>query len=592
MTNKQSFAPYAVVGGLTGYIANRTAELVTNAPEGEKLLAALEAPKAIIDNPLHFSTSTASLLACGATLTVFSLAYFMRDTRDYEPGKEYGSARWGTRKEMKQFRNKKSRSDNLILGQDFYKSLSEGKNPRVNRNNNVIVVGGSGAWKTTSYIMTNMAQKNTSFVLTDPKGQTVHRVGKLLENDDYKIKVIDFDTLQNTDHFNPFKYVYDELTLKKVINMLIEATNADHEKKGEPFWDRSEEMLITALFAFLYYRYRGDGKKVKGDGVLPSLDQIGTLIRLLKRDHPEVESPLEFMFKNFAAEFGTENFAYLQWQNFIKNFEGKTKDSVLAITITRFSLFDLTQVKDFIKDDNLEIEKWVEEKTAVFLKIPDMDDTFNFLPLMIFLLAFRTLESKIDNELGGKATVPIQFLMDEFANLGKVPNIEQALSVFRSRLMSITIMLQNINQIQKMYKDSWKSFFGNCDTWIYLSGSTEPETQKFFSEAGGKKTIYIKEREKGGFIRSRPHGRELITFSEVGELDRLYSLVKIASVPLFKVPKFNYMKHPNAKEFGHKEGDKNWYEVKRYRNTLEMFEANTKNKSDSKPIVLDIDWAA
>ncbi|MGM0220174.1 VirD4-like conjugal transfer protein, CD1115 family [Enterococcus sp. AZ126] len=591
MTNKQSLAPYAVVGGISAFVANRAAELAINAPEAERILAAIQAPQDIAYNPFHFSMESTPLLVCGAVLGVASLAYLMRDTREYQPGQEYGTGRWGTRKEMKKFRNKKKFSDNLILGEGCYKNFYEGKNPRLNRNNNVIVVGGSGAWKTTSYIMSNIAQMNSSFVLTDPKGQTVHRVGKMLERDGYKIKVVDFDTLTNTDHFNPFAYVNDEITLKKVINALIEATNADHEKKGEPFWDRSEEMLITALFAYLYYRYRGTDT-IKGDGVMPSLDQIGTLIRLLKRENKDVESPLEFMFKNFAEEFGTDNYAYLQWQNFVRNFEGKTRDSVLAITITRFSLFDLAQVRDFIKDDNLEIEKWVDEKTAVFLKIPDMDDTFNFLPLLIFLLAFRTLEHKIDNELGGKATVPIQFLMDEFANLGKVPNIEQALSVFRSRQMSITIMLQNVNQIIRMYKDSWKSFFGNCDSWVYLSGSTEPETQKLFSETGGKKTIYIKERERGGFTRSKPHGREVITVSEVGELDRLHSLVKIASVPMFKVPKFNYMKHPKAKEFGHKEGDPNWYEIKRYRNSLEMFEANIKKESSSEPLVLDIDWAA
>lgn len=588
MTKKNSFVPYAVTGSMGAFIANRAAELANNAPEAEKLLYALQAPSDIVYNPLHFSMSTSSLLACGGVLAFASLTYLMRDTRDYEPGKEHGSGRWGTKKEMKQFRNKKNFSDNLIFGKDCYKNLYEGSNPRLKRNNNVIVVGGSGSWKTTSYIMSNIAQMNSSFVLTDPKGMTVHRTGKMLERNGYKIKVVDFDTLKNTDHFNPFRYVKDEITMKKVINALIDATNADHEKKGEPFWDRSEEMLITALFAFLYYRYRGTNK-VKGDGVLPSLDQIGVLIRLLKRENKEVKSPLEFMFESFAEEFGEENYAYLQWQNFIRNFEGKTKDSVLAITITRFSLFDLEQVKEFIKDDNLEIERWVEEKTAVFLKIPDMDDTFNFLPLLIFLLAFRTLETIIDNEMGGEAKVPIQFLMDEFANLGKVPNIKQALSVFRSRQMSIVILLQNVNQIVAMYKDDWKSFFGNCDAWIYLSGSTEPDTTKYFSETAGKKTIYVKKRDRG-IVRSEPMGKDVISPSEVGELDRLHALVKIASVPMFKVQKYNYMNHPKAKQFGHEEGDPNWYEVKRYKNSLEKFEANVKKTMHSEPLVLDIDW--
>lgn len=590
MTKKQSFIPYAMTGGIGGFIANRAVELANNAPEAEKLLYALQAPTDIVHNPFHFGTSTGSLLACGAVLGVASLAYLMRDTREYEPGREYGSGRWGSKKEMKQFKNKKKFSDNLIFGQGLYKNFYEGKNPRLNRNNNVMVIGGSGSWKTTSYLMSNIAQMNSSFVVTDPKGKTVNRVGKMLEKFGYKIKVVDFDTLKNTDHFNPFRYVKDEITLKKVINTLIDATNADHEKKGEPFWDKAEELLITALFAYLYYRYRGT-EKVNGDGVMPSLDQIGTLIRLLKRDSKDVQSPLEFMFESFKEEFGEENYAYLQWQNFIRNFEGKTKDSVLAISITRFSLFDLGQVKEFIQDDNLEIEKWIEEKTAVFLKIPDMDDTFNFFPLMIFLLAFRTLEHIIDNEMGGEAKVPIQFLMDEFANLGRVPNIKQALSVFRSRLMSITIFLQSINQIVAMYKDDWKSFFGNCDAWIYLSGSTEPDTTKFFSERAGKKTIFTKKRDRG-VVRSEPIGKEVISESEVGDLDRLHALVKIASVPMFKVRKFNYMKHPNAKEFGHKEGDPNWYEVKRYKNSLEKFEANVKKETNSEPLALDIDWAA
>ncbi|MGG5325790.1 VirD4-like conjugal transfer protein, CD1115 family [Enterococcus sp. DIV2381] len=594
MTKKQSIIPYALFGGVGSFVANRATELAMYAPEGEKLLAALQVNKEIFYNPFHFSLENSSLLACGAVLTLASLTYLGRDTREYEPGKEYGSGRWGTKKEMKKFRNKKNFSDNIILGNGCYKNFYEGRNPRLNRNNNVMVIGGSGSWKTTSYIMSNIAQMKSSFVLTDPKGRTVNRVGKMLERRGYKIKVVDFDTLTNTDHFNPFAYVKDEITLKKVISALIDATNADHEKKGEPFWDKAEELLITSLFAYLYYRYRGGRKgneEVKGDGIMPSLDQIGTLIRLLNRENKDVESPLEFMFKSFAEEFGEENYAYLQWQNFLRNFEGKTRDSVLAISITRFSLFDLEQVKDFIKEDNLEIEKWVEEKTAVFLKIPDMDETFNFLPLLIFILSFRTLEHKIDNEMGGEADIPIEFLMDEFANLGKVPNIKQALSVFRSRLMSITILLQSVNQIVAMYKEDWKSFFGNCDAWVYLSGSTEPDTTKFFSEAAGKKTIYIRKRDKGS-VRSEPVGKDVISVSEVGELDRLHALVKIASVPMFKVPKYNYKNHPNAKEFGHKEGDPNWYEVKRYKNSLEKFESNVKKESFSEPMVLDIDFAA
>lgn len=581
MTKVTEAAPYAVFGGVGAYLADRFVAVASTSPgltNGAKFSQALQDfPNVLSTHPLAFSVSSYPLLACGGVLAMAGLMYAARDTRVYRRGEEYGNARFGTRREMRSFANRKDFSKNIILGQGCYMNMEEGNNPLTARNNNVIVIGGSGAWKTTSYIMTNLAQMNASFVVTDPKGMTVKRVGKMLEEQGgYKVKVVDFDSLKNTDHFNPFKYVHDEITLLQVIKVLIDASNGQHGKKGEPFWDKSEEMLLSSLFAYLYYRYRGDGS-IPGDGKLPSLADIGKLIRLLD-SKDNIPSVLEIMFENFAKKFGRENFAVTQFEN-LKAYQGQTRASVVAIATARFAMFDLPQVKNFIQDDTLEMDKWIEEKYAVFLKIPDMGNSFDFLTTMIFLLAFRRLEERVDHEFEGEALQPLRFLMDEFANLGVIPNIEEALSVLRSRKISIELIIQSIHQLEKHYKDVYKTFFGNCDSVVYLAGSTEPTTQKWLSEDAGKQTIYTKERQQRQVIY-RPMARDLITYSEVAKLQRTKALVRISSNDYFKIPKYNYKKHPNAKYFSNSPRDGNWYYFKHYDSLLEAWRDNVKREQE------------
>lgn len=580
MSNSLQKVPYAVFGTASAYFANRAVALYLSnnvLNSNEQLAKTLDSlPKVIAEHPFSISFEPKPMLATFGCLAAATLFYAMRDTHEYRFGREHGSARWGTRKEQKSFRDKDF-SQNIILAEGLYMSLNERGKVDTDRNNNVLVCGGSGSWKTTSIVLSNLAQKNTSFVQTDPKGLNVRRTGKMLEEAGYKVKVCDFDTLQNTDRFNPYHYIHDEISLKQIISVLIDATNGEHAKKSEPFWDKSEEMLIASLASFLYYRYRGDGV-IEGDGVMPSLADIGTLIRYLERTD-DTPSKLEIMFDDFAQKFGRNNYAVLQFENF-KNFKGQTRASVVAIGTARFSMFDLQDVKDFIQDDTLEIDKWVDEKYAVFLKIPDMDFTFNFLTLMVFLLAFKTLESKIDNEYFGNPPVPIQFMLDEFANLGKIPHIEKALSVFRSRKMSIMIFLQSLNQLKAMYKDDWLSFIANCDSVVYLSGSTEKETQEFFSGSAGKETIYTKERQRGQTM-IKPMGRDLITSSEVRTLNRRKALVSIASTNMFQVNKYNYKKHPNAKEISDNPRDGKWYFYSRYKNKRLEFQAITKKQENA-----------
>ncbi len=487
----------------------------------------------------------------------------------YRKGKEYGSARWATVRELKNFADNEQEENNIVLSKDVKMSLTTRNMPlKYQRNKNILLVAGSGAGKTELFVKPNLSQLHSSYVVTDPKGRLLHETGKMMESHHYQIKNFDVSTFKNCNHFNPFKYIHDEITLKRVIQVIIDATNGENNRKGDPFWDKSEELLLSSLFSFLYYKYKGDPKKgIEGTNELPALYHISDLIRLLKRENEAVPSVLEIMFSQFEARFGSDNYAVTQFASF-KNYEGETRSSVLAIATARFSMFDLQDIRELLEDDDLEIETWIEKKTIVYLTIPDMDKTFNFLVTMIFILAFRTLEYQVDYVYGGDPPNHIRFILEEFANLGKIPNIKEALAVFRSREMSIDIIIQNLNQLISMYKDDWKSFIGNCDTLLYLAGSTEPDTQKLFSERAGKETIRMKKNSEnrgrnGSYsISHEVLGRELITQSEVAELSREECLVSISSMPMYKGKKYPFGGHPLSKEWSKYKNDENWYEFK------------------------------
>lgn len=494
----------------------------------------------------------------------------------YRKGKEYGSARWATGRELKNFADNEREENNILLSKEVKMSLTT-KNMPLNyqRNKNILLVAGAGAGKTELFVKPNLSQLHSSYVVTDPKGRLLHETGKMMESHHYQIKNFDVNTFKNCNRFNPFKYIHDEITLKRVIQVIIDATNGENSRKGEPFWDKSEELLLSSLFSFLYYKYKGDPKKgIEGTGELPALYHVSELIRLLKRENEAVPSVLEIMFSQFEKRFGSENYAVTQFNSF-KNYEGDTRSSVLAIATARFSMFDLQDIRELLEDDDLEIETWIEKKTVVYLTIPDMDKTFNFLVTMIFILAFRTLEYQIDYVYGSNPPNHIRFILEEFANLGKIPNIKEALAVFRSREMSIDIIIQNLNQLISMYKDDWKSFIGNCDTLLYLAGSTEPDTQKLFSERAGKETIHMKKNSEnrgtnGSYsISHEVLGRELITQSEVAELARDECLVSISSMPMYRGKKYPFERHPLSKEWSRYKNDKNWYEFKPEFRTLE-----------------------
>ncbi len=560
---------FSVIGLILGFFLNRfTAVLVNNQTTGiQKILGSLtDTVDSISTKPLAFSFKLYPLLAFGLGLFL-ALLFFMLSLGDgkYRKGKEYGSARWGTKSEFSGFVSKKE-DENIILSKDIKMSLPTKNMPfEYQRNKNILLVAGSGAGKTEMFVKPNLSQFHSSYVVTDPKGKLLHETGKMMSDNGYQIKTFDVNTFKNCNRFNPFKYIHDEITLKRVIQAIIDATNGENSRKGEPFWDKSEELLLGSLFSFLYYKYKGDEKKgIEGTGELPKLYEVSDLIRLLKRENEEVPSTLEIMFEGFEERFGSENYAVTQFESF-KNYRGDTRSSVLAIATARFSMFDLQDIRDLLEDDELEIDTWITQKTVVYLPIPDMDKTFNFLVTMIFILAFRTLEYQIDHIYNGNPPYHIRFILDEFANLGKIPNIKEALAVFRSREMSVNIIIQNINQLSSMYKDDWKSFIGNCDTLLYLAGSTEPETEKLFSERAGKETINMKKNSEnrgsnGSYsISHEVLGRDLITKDEVNRLPRDECLISISSMPMYKGKKFPFEGHKRSEEWARNMNDKNWY---------------------------------
>ncbi|MDR0200269.1 MAG: type IV secretory system conjugative DNA transfer family protein [Streptococcaceae bacterium] len=594
---------FSIFGLLLGWILDRFIYLYQVTPKNgqtlERFLSALSNLSNSLQNqPFDFSVAMYPLIGFFAGIIICLIIFAMTlSSRTYMAGREHGSARWATAQELKKFKNKVF-SKNLLLSKSVGLNMETSGVPfLLQRNKNVLIVGGSGSGKTLLYVKPNLSQFHSSYVVTDPKGTLVHETGKMMEDAGYKIKVFDINTMQNSDGFNPFAYIHDEVTLKRIIQVVIDATNGENAKKGEPFWDKSEELLLGALFSYLYYCYQGEGDIEGSSDTMPTLYDISELIRELDRKDDDTPSILEEKFDQFEEVFGSNNYAVLQFKSF-KNYRGDTRSSIVAIATARFSMFDLKQVQNFLKIDTLDIEKWGEEKYCVYLAIPDLDTTFNFLTTMIFILAFRTLEYQADNVHHGKLPVHVRFILDEFANLGKIPNIKEALSVFRSREISINIILQSINQIKALYKDDWQSLIANCDSKLYLSGGTEQETVKYFYEAAGKATINMRKESVnrgyngGGSTSYDVLGRDLISQAEVFELPRNQCLVQISSMPMYKGLKLSPKDHPKSKMWSSNEDDGRWYDFvpePAFADIMEAYDAYAAVGEAPVPIELNLD---
>ena len=500
------------------------------------------------------------------------LVYASMDKNLYRQGEEQGSARFATLKEMRRFEDVDFEK-NMIFSKQVKMGLFNFRLAyNVQLNKNVIVIGLPGDGKTFTFVLPNLMQMNSNFVVTDPKGNLVHEVGKMLEKAGYAVKIFDLIRLKNSDRFNPFHYMKSELDIDRISEAITEGTKKS-EHAGEDFWVQAELMLQRALIGYLYF----DSKDPETGAQLymPNLGHVADLLRNMYREYPDVPSPVEQMFEELN-EHQPNNYAYKQWKLF-QNFRGETRNSVVAILSSRYSIFDHEDVRNLISEDTMEMDTWNTKKTAVFIAIPETNNAFNFLSSILFAIGFEVLTHKADDILQGK--VPgysrknlrhIQFIFDEFAQIGRIPNFAQVLSSIRSREMSIKIIIQAVNQLESLYKSDWKTIFNNCATHLFL-GTNDKDTMEYYSTRAGKQTIRTRSTSKSHSYRNgsssenkQIQGRPLLTPDEVSRIGVEEGLVFISKQNVFRDEKASVDDHPRKDEIASSpEDEKNWYEYTR-----------------------------
>lgn len=449
------------------------------------------------------------------------------------------------------------RNKNIILNNDVFLSVN-GRDTM--RNLNVLVAGGSGSGKSRFVVKPNLLQANCSFVVTDPKGELLESTGDFLRRRGYKIKVFNLVEMDHSNSYNPFQYIRNEEGVLTMINALIQNTTPPGSTKGDPFWEKAETALLQALCFYLYYECNMEDR---------SFTNVMKLLRCLevREGQEDYDSTLDIMFKTLK-EKNPEHIAVRQYAVF-KQAAGKTAQSIMVSCSVRLTIFNMEVINRLTGHDDIRLETLGDEKTALFCITPVVDKTFNFLVAMLYTQLFETLYFHASTNCKGKRLpIHVRFLLDEFANIGTIPDFEQKLSTMRSFEISCTIIIQNLAQLKTMYKDSWESITGNCDTFIFLGGQ-EQTTLKYVSEKLGKETIVTQTDSRnfgskgGGSSRSKQIiGRELMTATEIAEMDNSDCIVFVRGLKPFKGKKYDYPKHPNYQWTGDAK-DEYLYDVKK-----------------------------
>ncbi len=496
-----------------------------------------------MNSPFSFELCQDTLKCILISESIYSFSYlaYYYNRKNYRRNEEYGSAKWANNKAVNKKYTEKDYSSNKILSQNVRIGL-DGRRHR--RNLNTLVIGGSGAGKTRFFGKPNLMQCNTSFVVLDPKGEQLRDVGNLLEKEGYVIKVVDLINMNRSHCYNPFRYIKDDKDVLKLITNLIRNTTPKGSQTNDPFWEKSETALLEALCLYLLHE-------------APEEEQNFTMVMEMiaaaevKEDDEEYQSPLDELFERL--EIRNPNSLALKQYKIYKQAAGKTAKSILISVGVRLSAFNLESIAGLTATDELELDLVGERKTAIFAVIPDNDSTFNFLIGMLYTQLFQMLYYQADIVHGGALPMPVHFLMDEFANVALPDEFDKLLSTMRSRLIFVSIIIQNLAQIKGLYKDSWESIVGNCDTLYYLGGN-EQSTHKFMLEYLGKETLdtntYGKSSGRSGNYSTnyQQAGRELLTPDEVRLLDNDYGLLFIRGErPVFD-KKYDILKHPRINE--------------------------------------------
>ena len=531
---------------------------------GDKIMSMMGTISVAFANPLPSLHPLDLLvgLCCGAGLR---LAVYLRgkNAKKYRHGMEYGSARWGTAKDIEPFMAPKF-ADNIILTKTERLMMSNRPpDPKNARNKNVLVVGGSGSGKTRFWLKPNLLQCHSSYVVTDPKGSIVVECGNALLKNGYKLKILNTINFSKSMHYNPFAYVHSEKDILKLVTTLMTNTKGDGSG-GDPFWEKSERLLLTALIAYLHYE-----APVEEQNFATLLEMLNTMQVL--EDDEEYQNPVDLLFEELAKK-KPNSFAGRQYKLY-KLAAGKTAKSILISCGARLAPFDIQELRDLTMYDELQLDTLGDKKTALFLIMSDTDSTFNFLISMVYTQLFNLLCDKADDVYGGKLPVHVRCLIDECANIGQIPNLEKLVATIRSREISACLVLQAKSQLKAIYKDNADTIVGNMDSQIFLGGS-EPTTLKDLSEMLGKETIDVfNTSDTRGNSPSygttfQKMGHELLSRDELAVLDGGKCILQLRGVRPFLSDKYDLTQHPNYKLTSDYD-PKNTFDIEKYLNRKE-----------------------
>ena len=557
------YLPYILLG-LAATNFGEAWRLAEGKELGDKIMSMMGTVPVAFANPLPSLHPLDLLvgLCCGAGLR---LAVYLRgkNAKKYRHGVEYGSARWGTPKDIEPFMAPKF-ADNIILTKTERLMMSNRPpDPKNARNKNVLVVGGSGSGKTRFWLKPNLLQCHSSYVVTDPKGSIVVECGNALLKNSYKLKILNTINFSKSMHYNPFSYVHSEKDILKLVTTLMTNTKGEGSG-GDPFWEKSERLLLTALIAYLHYEAPAEEQNFA-----TLLEMLNTMQVL--EDDEEYQNPVDLLFEELAKK-KPNSFAGRQYKLY-KLAAGKTAKSILISCGARLAPFDIQELRDLTMYDELQLDTLGDKKTALFLIMSDTDSTFNFLISMVYTQLFNLLCDKADDVYGGKLPIHVRCLIDECANIGQIPNLEKLVATIRSREISACLVLQAKSQLKAIYKDNADTIIGNMDSQIFLGGS-EPGTLKDLSELLGKETIdAFNTSDTRGNSPSygttfQKMGHELLSRDELAVLDGGKCILQLRGVRPFLSDKYDLTQHPNYKLTSDYD-PKNTFDIEKYLNRKE-----------------------
>ena len=583
--------PYVFIGLLATKLG-QVARLAPGFDFSSKALHIMDGLEAAFSNPLPSFYPIDLLVGIAAAVIIRLVVYVKgKNAKKYRRNIEYGSARWGTREDIAPFVDPVFENNVILTQTESLMMSNRPKDPRNARNKNVLVIGGSGSGKTRFFLKPNLMQLHSSYVVTDPKGSVVCEVGKLLERNNYKIKIFNTINFKKSMHYNPFAYIHSEKDILKLVTTLITNTKGDG-KSGDEFWTKAETLLYCALIGYIHYE------------APPEEQNFVTLLEFInamevREDDEEYKNPVDRMFEELEAE-KPNHFAVRQYKKYSLA-AGKTAKSILVSCGARLAPFDIAELREITMYDELELDTLGDKiflnpkdkndkrysKTALFLIMSDTDSTFNFLISMIYTQLFNLLCEKADDVYGGRLPVHVRCLIDEAANIGQIPNLEKLVATIRSREISACLVLQAQSQLKALYKDNADTIIGNMDSRIFLGGA-EPTTLKELNQSLGKETIDTfntgesRGREVSHSLNYQKLGKDLATIDELAVLDGGKCILQLRGVRPFMSNKYDITKHPNYK-FLSDANSKNNFDIEKYLST------QLKTKPDEVYQVFEVD---